>query len=616
MENVTQQVETSQEDQQQTTELEQDTQSLETQPTEADQDQDTQSPETQTVVEESTTPDVVARGGSGFSFVDMLVEARMLSQDQAVTAQGVAQKEGIRFWQVLVRDGVVMPQDLAALMALHLGISMVDLRNQTIDPQAVACLPEQVARGYGVLPIQMNNNHLTIAMADPSDLRQIQDLSACTGRIVEPVVATADDIWEHIEISYRLIENPTQIGLGGAKGSQERITATSLQEVQPAQIVSLILQQGVHDRASDIHIEPGESRLRIRFRIDGILHDIMTLPPEQLPPIISRLKIMAGMNIAERRRAQDGQFTVEVQNRDVDVRVAISSSVNGEMAVLRLLDKGFTIFGLNQLGMSPQILDQYRQLLRLPYGMIIICGPTGSGKSTSLYASLLQMDRVEQKVISIEDPVEYRINDVNQTQVHQDAGITFASQLRSILRLDPDVIMVGEVRDEETATIATQAALTGHLVLTSLHANDSIAALVRLRDLGVPTYLISSSVAGIVAQRMVRVVCSSCQAMTPRPLAEQKAYASVMGEIQEQFIYGSGCNMCAQTGYRGRSGAFEILTMGESLRRLFLADGSREDLWAQALKEGLVPIRRDGMLKVKAGITTPYEVMRVLYSLD
>ena len=337
---------------------------------------------------------------------------------------------------------------------------------------------------------------------------------------------------------------------------------------------------------------------------------------EMHPAIISRLKIVSGMNIAERRRPQDGQFSVEVRNRQVDIRVAISSTVTGEMAVLRLLDKGFALIGLDQLGMSPKTLERYRRLLRLPHGMIIVCGPTGSGKSTTLYASILQMNRVEHNIISLEDPVEYRIGDTNQMQVHTEAGVTFANQLRSVLRLDPDVILVGEIRDQETAVIAIQAALTGHLVLTSLHANDSVGALLRLRDLGAAPYLIASSVAGVVAQRMLRVVCRSCQAVTPRPAAEQKAYTSVMEEVREQFTYGSGCNMCAQSGYRGRTGAYEILTMSDSLGRLLLADASRDELLDQALRDGLIPVRRDGMLKVKDGISTPYEVMRVLFGLE
>lgn len=551
-----------------------------------------------------------------FSFADMLVQARVISEEQASTAQEAARRERQPLWQILVRDGLIMPQDLAALIALHLGLSMVDLRSQTIDPQAISLIPQETARRYNVLAINAKDGRLTLAMPDPTDLQQIQDITASTGHIIEPVVATPEDILEHIDISYRLIEDVTDEKSETLDTPTGRVTASLLRESTPAQIIDLLLRQAIQDHGSDIHISPGESRLRIRFRLDGILHDIMNLPMEMHPSIISRLKIMAGMNIAERRRPQDGQFTFEMQSRKVDVRVAISSTVVGEMAVLRLLDKGFTLFGLTQLGMNPQCLEQYRQLLRLPYGLIIVCGPTGAGKSTTLYASLLQMDRMEQNVLSLEDPVEYRISDVNQTQVHAEAGITFATQLRSMLRLDPDVILVGEVRDEETAAIASQAALTGHLVLTSIHANDSVAALVRLRDLGLAPYLIASSVAGVIAQRMVRVVCTSCQTMTPRPIAEQKVYAAVMGEQQEQFIYGTGCNICAQTGYRGRTGAYEILTMSDSLRRLFLADAPRDKIWEQAVKEGLVSMRQDGMLKVKSGITTPYEVMRVLFSLD
>ena len=567
---------------------------------------------------DGTAPEEMASPSVTLSFVDMLVMAGMLAKEQAYVAQETARREKLPLWRVLVRDGLVVSQDLAALTALHRGLTMVDLRNQTIDHDAVAILTEQVSRKYSVLPIRVHDGTLTVAMPDPTDLQVLQDLSALTDLVIDPVVATAEDVLEHIDVSYRLIENTSEESTSGTASASAaaRVTAQRLRDAPPAQIIDLLLQQGVQDRASDIHIAPAETRLRVRFRIDGVLQDVMSLPMELAPTIISRLKIMGGMNIAERRRPQDGQFSAELHNRQVDVRVAMSNTVNGEMAVLRILDKGFALFGLNQLGMSPQALEQYRRLLRLPYGMIVVCGPTGSGKSTTLYASILQMNRVEHNVISLEDPVEYRIGDVNQTQVQAEAGITFATQLRSVLRLDPDVILIGEIRDQETAVIATQAALTGHLVLTSLHANDSAGALVRLRDLGVAPYLIASSVAGIVSQRMVRNVCTSCQAMTPRPDAEQKAFASVMGEAQDQFIYGAGCNMCAQTGYRGRSGAYEILTMTDSVRRMFLGDAGRDEIWELALEEGLIPLRKDGMLKVKAGVTTPYEVMRVLFSLE
>jgi len=287
------------------------------------------------------------------------------------------------------------------------------------------------------------------------------------------------------------------------------------------------------------------------------------------------------------------------------------------MSVLRLLDdKKFTLLSLDQLGFRPDSEEAFRKLLRLPYGMVIVCGPTGSGKSTTLYASVLQMNRTENNVISIEDPVEYHMADVNQMQVNVEADITFASQLRSILRLDPDVILVGEIRDQETAQIATQAALTGHLVLTTLHANDTVSALIRLRELGVPPYLVASSVAGIVAQRMVRAVCQTCMTLTDRPVAEQLAYEAEMGGQHTRFQYGSGCNACAQTGYVGRIGVFEVLNITDGIRQLFLQDAPRHELFNQAVSEGIVLLRQDGMMKVQQNLTTPYEVMRVMFSLE
>lgn len=551
-----------------------------------------------------------------YSFAHLLVESGLLTEEQVAIAQDVARNEKLQLVRVLERDGLVLARDLAALIALHTGLTMVDLRSQTIDPQAVVLIPEDMARRYLVLPIARDERRLTVAMTDPTDLQTIQDLTVRTGYIIEPVIAVPKDILEHIDLSYRITQLAATPSEDGEAAGAGRLTAQSLSEARPAEVIDLLLKQALQDRASDIHIEPMESRLRIRFRIDGILHDVLNLPLEMHPTFVSRLKVMAGMNIAERRRPQDGQFGVEVQGRKVDVRAAVSNTVGGEMAVLRLLDKRFTLRGLDQLGMSADMLEKYRNLLRLPYGMIVVCGPTGAGKSSTLYASILQVNRVEQKVISIEDPVEYHIGETSQMQVNTEAGITFATQLRSILRLDPDVVLVGEIRDQETAVIATQAALTGHIVLTTLHANDTVSALMRLRDLGVAPYLITSSIAGIVAQRMVRTVCTNCQAMAVRSIEEQQAYASIMGETQERFMYGSGCNVCAQTGYHGRTGVFEMLIMSDTLRQMFLTEAPRHQLWEQAIKEGTIPLRKDAMMKVKQGITTPYEVMRVLFSLE
>jgi general secretion pathway protein E len=548
------------------------------------------------------------------SLPDLLVDLGVLSAQQVAQEREMALNEGLPLIRVLVRDGLVLSREVATLAALHLGLSMVDLGSQAIARETLALVPEAVARKYLVLPLAQEDGSLDVAMSDPTDLRLLQDLTALSGMPVRPVIATPEDILEHIDVFYRIVEAEaadTPENKGPAKEA-----LSSLWRQSPSQIIDVMVKQALQDRASDIHIDPAETRLRVRFRIDGLLHDVMSFPLDIHPMLISRLKIMSGMNIAERRRPQDGQFSIKLENRAVDVRVAVSTTVTGEMAVLRLLDKQFTLRGLDQLGMGPTTLEQWRKLLRLPYGMAIVCGPTGAGKSTTLYASVLQMNRMERNIISIEDPVEYHIADINQMQVHAEAGVTFAGQLRSILRLDPDVILVGEIRDHETAQIATQAALTGHLVLTSLHANDAVSAIVRLQDLGVAPYLLASSLAGVLAQRMVRVICSGCRTTMARPVAEQQAYAEEMGERKDRFAHGAGCNMCARTGYRGRTGVFEALTISDELRSLLLSNAPRHALRQQAVEEGMVSLRRDGMRKVGEGMSTPEEVMRVLFNMD
>ncbi len=550
------------------------------------------------------------------SFAQMLVDSGVVSDTQLAGIQAAARNEQMSLGSVLVRENVVASNDLAVLYAMHFRLAMVDLRSQPIEPEAVKLLPEALARKYQVLPIKELEGRLQLAMTDPTDLRLLEDLAVRTGTAIEPVIVTPEDLKEQIDNAYRLSPTVAESPTHSSQRKPGESTAMTSRDSLPAHVIDTLVRQAIQNRASDIHIEPTDQGVRVRYRIDGILHDVMSLHLDSHETLISRLKIMSGMNIAEKRRPQDGQFSAETESRKVDVRVAVSSTVTGEMAVLRLLDKRFTLLGLDQLGMTETVREQYRRLLRLPYGMLIVCGPTGAGKSTTLYASVLQMNRMEQNVISLEDPVEYRISDINQMQVHVEAGVTFATQLRSVLRLDPDVIVVGEIRDQETAVIATQAALTGHLVLTSLHANDAVAALLRLRDLGVAPYLIASSVAGIVSQRMVRLVCSSCATLVRRPIAEQRSYAAEFHESVESFIYGAGCNSCAHTGYHGRIGVFEVLTVSDSLRQLFLENATSSQLHDQALKEGMVPLRRDGMLKVKQAVTTPYEIMRVMFSLD
>ncbi len=550
------------------------------------------------------------------SFADMLAEAGILSADQVSKAQEDARRDNISLSQLLVRDGLVLGSDLAAFTSLHLALPLVDLPSVELDPDVVGLLPEEVAMKYMVLALRSTETTLTVAMADPTNVQAIQDLTARTGLRIEPEVATDHDIEEHIDVAYKLVREKKRDDAPSDESGAGRLTADEFRNAKPAQFVELILGQAQHDGASDIHIEPTEKKLRIRFRIDGVLQETMSLPLALHPTLISRIKILSNMNIAERRKPQDGQLSFEGREGKVDVRTAIANTVYGEMGVLRLLDSGkLSSLGLDQLGMLPgQGLEKYREMLKLPYGMILVAGPTGSGKSTTLATSIMTLNRSELNVITMEDPVENELPDANQLQVHPEAGVTFAAILRSILRLDPDVILVGEIRDEETATLAIEAALTGHLVLSTVHANDSVSTLLRIKELGVPAYLIASAMIGVVAQRMVRKLCTSCAVMEERPLAEQGVYEEELGEKRESFLYGTGCNTCSQTGYRGRTGIYEVLELTDPLRQLFLNDAPRHELWNQTVADGTLPLKRDGMLKVKSGITTPYEIIRTAES--
>jgi general secretion pathway protein E len=382
-----------------------------------------------------------------------------------------------------------------------------------------------------------------------------------------------------------------------------------------AQSLDLLIAQAVRDRASDVHLEPQENRLRIRYRIDGILHDMFSLPLTGHAPLVSRVKILAGMNIAEQRRPQDGQFSSEVEGREIDIRTATMETAYGERVTLRILDKSLSLFTLPELGFLADALKRYRAMLNSPFGMILVGGPTGSGKTTTLYASINQLDANERNILTIEEPIEYRFMDINQTQVNPKAGITFATGLRAIMRHDPDIILVGEIRDKDTATIAVQAALTGHLVLSSIHANDAVSVLFRLIDLGVEPYLISSTLVGIVAQRMVRRICTHCRAPSQPSVEEQIAYEEEMKEQPNTLYSGAGCNLCANTGYRGRTGLFELLVMSEKIRRMLLSNTSAGDIKAEALRGGMTTMKRDGMLKVKGGITSVSEVLRSVFSI-
>jgi len=551
--------------------------------------------------------------------------------------------------------------------ATQQGIAKLNVQYAAPMPQALGLIPEDVARRYKVLPLALENNTLRIFMANPSDVLTIENLSIYTRRRIEPVAASEADIKEGIEYNYRALKDASRLGAGtgldtgpvntppprtaprvagpavppvatgtagtaGPAGPVVPAQAAGISPLPPyddkvippeitsdspiAHQLDKMLDEAVKARASDVHIEPDDNRLRIRYRIDGILHEVASLPLTVHHGLISRIKILSDMNIADHRRPQDGQFSFDSDNKYIDVRVATVNTVNGEMAVLRLLDKSVAALALPQVGFLRESQEMFEQMLMMPYGMVLISGPTGAGKTTTLYAAVNSLDHVGKNIITVEDPVEYRFSNINQIQVNVKAGLTFASGLRAIVRLDPDVILVGEIRDSETALIAVQSALTGHLVLSSVHANDTVGAIFRLIDLGVEPFLISSALIGIVAQRMVRRVCPHCARKVMAPLVEQLAYEKEMGEARAEFMYGEGCKGCVYTGYLGRTAIFEILTITDNIRRMIVGGSSNTDIRAAALSEGLVPIARYGMLQAKAGITTPYEVLRNAYTIS
>ena len=492
-----------------------------------------------------------------------------------------------------------------------------DLRRR-LKPEALSLIPEVLARRYIAIPIaQKNGNTLEVAMADPTNILALEAFTAHSKRRIKPIAADAKEIREAIDFHYKdygEIEKHLSRISAAVEATDERLAFDAAVDAPLAQALNLIIDEAVKARASDIHIEPELDRLRVRYRIDGTLQDMMSLPLSVHPALISRVKILADMNIADHHHAQDGQFSANSSGREIDIRVATSPTVGGEMSVLRLLDKSLAALEMSDLGMLPETMEKYETMLKIPYGMILISGPTGAGKTTTLYASINSLDTMGRNIITIEDPAEYRFKDINQIQVNVQAGITFASGLRSILRLDPDVILVGEVRDAETANIAVQAALTGHLMLTSIHANDTTGVLFRLLDLGVEPFLIASAVIGLVAQRMVRRICPYCNHLIEAPLVEQLAYEKETGEKKTKFLYGTGCKACAFTGYLGRIGIFEILSMSDHIRRMLVSGTSTSEIRAQAIKEGMTTMMNDGMRKVSQDITTPSEVLRSAYS--
>ena len=551
------------------------------------------------------------------SLGEMLIEENLVTAEQLDKALELQRKQGGKLSELLVSQGLVKAEELAAVLSVQLNVPLIDLKRHKVQPDALRLIPEDMARKHTLIPLDVVGDSLIVVMADPEDIRTIEDIKAQARMRIEVALGIPSEIKQAINLNYRSRGEIDKQVSQFAPPAEEKAEVTSelIAKTPVAQSLDLLIAQAVRDRASDVHLEPQENRLRIRYRIDGILHDMFSLPLTVHAPLVSRVKILAGMDIAEQRRPQDGQFSFEVEGREIDTRVATMETAYGERVTLRILDKSLSLFTLPELGFLADALKKYRAALNSPFGMILVGGPTGSGKTTTLYASINQLDANERNILTIEEPIEYRFMDINQTQVNPRAGITFATGLRAIMRHDPDVILVGEIRDKDTATIAVQAALTGHLVLSSIHANDAVSVLFRLIDLGVEPYLISSTLVGIVAQRMVRRICAHCRAPSQPSVEEQIAYEEEMGESPDTLYSGAGCNLCANTGYRGRTGLFELLVMSEEIRRMLLSNASAGDIKAEALRGGMTTMKRDGMLKVKGGITSVSEVLRSVFSI-
>jgi type IV pilus assembly protein PilB len=550
---------------------------------------------------------------------DLLVERGSVSGSDLQDALLEQTESGRRLGDVLLELGMIDEVDLLQALSEQSGLPVSDLRRVAPSTEALAALSEAIVRSALALPIEIDDDSLTVAMGAPPSPDRVAELSQSAGRQVRVVLAPASQIQVLIDRSYRALIGLDELveafdGAAAARTNGAAPVALSVDESAPvAQLVSRILTEAVRERASDVHLEPQEDAVRVRFRVDGALHDAVVLPGSMTQALVSRIKIMAEMNIVERRRSQDGQIEITVDGRSLDVRVATMATIWGEKVVLRILDKKRSLLELSRLGMSAETEAEFSRLVRAPFGMVLCAGPTGSGKTTTLYAVLNQIASSERNVTTIEDPVEYVFPSINQIQINEQADITFAGGLKGILRQDPDVILVGEIRDVETARIAVQSALTGHLVLSSLHATDATSALHRFLDMGIEAFLVSSSVIGVVAQRLVRRICDSCRQPQGPTATERAIYDEWGGKPKGDFTQGVGCNFCANTGFVDRVGVYELMRVSPAIKQLIVRQGSHDELRDLAISEGMRTLRDEALRLVEEDITTIGEVLRSVY---
>jgi type IV pilus assembly protein PilB len=561
--------------------------------------------------------------------LDLLVKESLLSQDQAQKALADQRRTGERLASSLTRLGFLKEEDLLDFLSRKYGIPVINLGRVEVDPEILRLVRKEIVQKYQVFPVRKVGNTLTLALSDPTVVLAIDDVQFATGLHVIPVLAAESAIRAAIDHNYssgvedikKLIDQEST----GTDTNLELVEKTSkvdiaelgreAEEAPTIRFVNLIIADAIRKRASDIHLEPYEKVFRVRYRIDGVLHDMMNPPKQMEAAILSRVKIMANLDIAERRLPQDGRISVKFQNREIDLRVSSLPTIFGEKIVMRVLDKGSVVLDLARLGFEEDDLGRFRKVITTPYGMILVTGPTGSGKSTTLYAAIAAINNPDINIITAEDPVEYNIPGINQVLVREDIGYNFAAALRAFLRQDPDVILVGEMRDLETAQIAIRAALTGHLVFSTLHTNDAPSTVTRLQDMGIPPFLISSSLLLVIAQRLVRRICLECREPVQVPVSALIDIGFRPEEAEGIRVYtGKGCAACANTGYKGRIAVHEVMWMTPELQEAIVRQRPANELKELAMKAGMRTLRQTGLRKVANGVTTIDEVLRVTFA--
>jgi type IV pilus assembly protein PilB len=552
---------------------------------------------------------------------EILVSESRISPQRLAEALGLQKKTAKPLGQILIDEGILTEDELTCLLGEQLGIPHLWLRKGLVDPRIVHILPKEKALHFQVIPMFVVNNVVTLATTDPNAIFIFDEVANITGMRVQPVLCRAADIIDAINECYQeemsmddvmknLEDSEIEVIQGQAEAEISELSERA-DESPVIHLTNMILIKAIRDGASDIHIEPQTGKFQVRIRIDGLLYELMSHRIEMHPPVVSRLKVLANLDISERRIPQDGRIQVQIDGRKVDLRFSSMPGINGEKVVLRILDRSQAILDINKLGFNLQVLERFKTVLRSSYGLILVCGPTGSGKTTTLYAAISMLSSSEKNIITIEDPVEYQLEQINQNQVVEGIGLTFAKVLKHSLRQDPDIILVGEIRDRETAEIAIQASLTGHLVLSTLHTNDSISAVTRLLEMGAESYLISASLLAVLAQRLVRIICPECR-------TTHFAAKTVLQELgldpdkKVRLTRGKGCSACYDSGYRGRSGIHELLEMDEELRAIILDDPTIDALQHHLRENKFEGLKAQGFEKVLQGLTTIEEARRVI----